>query len=84
MSHRKYNGLFGDAPDLAYTEALKPDADVMTVEEYLNSVRATAFTDYDGFGQPVRDGRACRVMVLPSDYKNGIPTDATHIVWFNR
>ncbi|KAB1068750.1 hypothetical protein [Methylobacterium planeticum] len=80
----KYRGIWGTEPDLSYSQEVDEDDHVMTVEEYLDSVECGAFIDYDGFGHPVRDGKHCNVEVKPSDGRDGIPPDATHIVWFNR
>lgn len=58
--------------------------DVYTVEEFRQHVHNGSFVDYDGFGHPVRDGRAdVSVYVKPSGLGD-IPEDATHIVWYNR
>lgn len=59
--------------------------DVYTVDEFLVCCRTSLFTDYDGFGYPVKDGMADKsIMIKPSMAAEFIPDDATHIVWFNR
>lgn len=58
--------------------------DLMTLREFLECVMAGAFIDYDGNGHPVRgDLVDTSVTVLPSK-ANDIPSDATHIIWFNK
>ena len=58
--------------------------DVYTVEEFKELAKDGAFIDYDGHGYPVKDKLADRsIMIRPSKVKN-IPSDATHIVWYNR
>jgi hypothetical protein len=69
---------------MSYTEPVPEHGDVMPVEDFRHAVRHGLFIDYDGYGYPARDGRCDEsVCVLPSKV-NDIPTDATHIVWFNR
>lgn len=59
--------------------------DVYTVEEFLQHVESGSFIDYDGFGEPVKDGLSDpSIVICPSQAKHAIPADATHIVWFNR
>lgn len=63
----------------------KGEDDVYTVEEFLKYVKTGAFIDYDGFGYPVKDGKAAPgVWIKPSQAPESIPSNATHIVWFNR
>lgn len=58
--------------------------DVYTVEEFRERVHSGAFIDYDGFGEPVKDGKADPdINIYPSQLKS-IPADAMHIVWYNR
>lgn len=58
--------------------------DLFTLEEYLSSCRCGAFIDYDGFGNPVKDGKADPNMDIVPSRPQDIPEDATHIWWFNR
>lgn len=59
-------------------------ADVMTVEHFKENVADGGFIDDDGIGHPVRDKKQDMwTNVLPSDIEN-IPSDATHIAWYNR
>lgn len=58
--------------------------DVYTVEEFREHVAECSFIDYDGHGNPVKDGLADEsIMIRPSKVEL-IPKDATHIVWYNR
>ena len=59
--------------------------DVYTIDEFIESVHNRSFVDYDGFGHPVKDGMEDRgVCIYPSTASVSIPSDATHIVWYNR
>ena len=81
---------------MAYTKPVKftktgqygcgPDGedDVYTVEEFKRYCEARMFIDYDGFGHPVRDGKADEDICVKPSRVAEIPADATHVVWFNR
>lgn len=57
---------------------------IMTVQEFLDGVDCGGFIDYDGSGNPMKDGKmASRVGIYPS-IAHLIPRDATHIIWLNR
>ena len=58
--------------------------DVYTVEEFKHRCEQRAFVDYDGFGHPVKDGKADESIYIYPSKVSEIPSDATHIVWFNR
>lgn len=59
--------------------------DVMTLEDYLDCVKNGSFIDYDGYGHPVKDNKQdTQFDIFPSEGRNHIPLDATHIVWFNK
>jgi hypothetical protein len=63
----------------------KGEDDVYTVEEFLDHCDNGSFIDYDGFGFPVKDKLSDEsIWVKPSNAKETIPKDATHIVWYNR
>ena len=56
---------------------------VMTISEFIDCCRVSAFTDDDGYGYPVRDNLVDRTtLISPSDLTR-IPKDATHIDWIN-
>jgi len=59
------------------------DGALFTVEEFLDCCEYGEFIDYDGYGNPVKDGKLMEMPILPSERKN-IPVDATHILWYNR
>ena len=62
----------------------KDEDDVYTVDEFRRYCETHLFTDYDGFGHPVRERLANpNIWIKPSGLV-GIPADATHIVWYNR
>jgi hypothetical protein len=72
-----------------YDRSYDPDnGDLMTVADYLESVKSGCLMDCDGFGFAVKDGME-RVgdyfskMVQPSK-PSSIPADATHIAWYNK
>lgn len=58
--------------------------DVYTVEEFRCHVANRSFIDHDGFGYPVRDGLADDTVLIKPSLVEAIPSDATHVVWFNR
>ena len=58
--------------------------DVMTVEDFRENVESGGFIDYDGWGYPVRDGKADYSITVQPSRVNQIPDDATHILWLNR
>lgn len=62
-----------------YTGEVDEFADVFTVEEWKASVNEGFFTDYDGSGYWVKDGKSSRdeVFSTPS-------LDATHVAWYNK
>lgn len=58
--------------------------DVYTVAEFCEHVRDKSFIDYDGYGHPVKDGKADETVFIQPSTIDRIPADATHIVWYNR
>jgi len=69
---------------VAYKAPVKDDCgDLMTVAEFIENCECGGFTDYDGFGYPVKDGKTASFVVKPSQ-REDIPADATHIIWYNR
>jgi len=66
-----------------YTDELDFFGELLTVKEFVSSCSCGVFTDYDGYGHPVKDKKVCRdIVVIPSMLGN-IPVDATHIIWYN-
>ena len=84
------------APKVSYTTPVRfsktnqygsgPDKedDVYTVGEFLGHVKTQGFTDDDGWGYPVKDKKACTTICISPSTVHEIPSDATHIVWYNR
>lgn len=66
-----------------YSGELSDYGDLMTVQEFKDSVESGGFIDYDGHGRPVKDGKEAGFDIYPS-IQHLIPLDATHIMWFNR
>ncbi len=58
------------------------DGDLMTVEEFQNACANGSFIDYDGFGDMIVDGKAVGE-ISPSSYMD-IPSNVTHVRWYNR
>lgn len=58
--------------------------DVYTVKEFREACACGGFIDYDGYGYPVKDGKADPDVIIQPSRLGEIPDDATHIVWFNR
>lgn len=70
--------------DAIYKDEPYDFGDIMTVGEFLENVNSGFFIDYDGSGHPMRDGKMDkRIDVYPSRAKD-IPSDATHIQWYNK
>lgn len=62
-----------------------PDyGDLMTVEDFVSNCESGVFIDYDGHGYPCKDGKCYQGFVICPSSRRFIPSDATHIVWFNR
>lgn len=57
--------------------------DIMTVEEWLHCVELQFFTDDDGYGYGVKDGKQDPTISVWPSLRN-IPEGATHINWFNK
>lgn len=82
---------------MPYTESVKfskvdrfgcgpmSEDDVYTIQAFVNQCRGYGFIDSDGYGHPVKDGLAdTQIEIKPSRVLFCIPSDATHIVWYNR
>lgn len=58
--------------------------DVYTIEDFKEACETNCFTDDDGHGYPVLEGKAdTSRCVYPSEV-NHIPREATHVVWYNK
>lgn len=65
-------------------EVSKKD-NVMTINEFISAVKLGTFTDYDGYGAYIKDGKRTNIDVLPTDVKFGaLRKDFDSIVWFNK
>lgn len=67
-----------------YDKPLSEYGELMTVQEFKDAVRCAAFTDYDGFGCPVKDGKVYSKFFVSPSRLHDIPEDATHIEWYNK
>ena len=72
-----------------YNRPYRPDlGDLMTIEEFRESVASGLFMDDDGHGYAVKDGME-RIndwladAIYPS-MLDRIPEDATHIAWYGK
>ncbi len=63
-----------------------PDyADVFTVQEFYQDVRAGGFINYDGSGYPANPPFMSDEPIDCSEiYKGVLPIGFTHIAWFNK
>ena len=72
---------------MLYNREIPEYGDVMTVDDFRDSVKVGAFIDYDGNGNPAKLVGGHLLMsdqvIIPSRLVE-IPLDATHIVWYNR
>ena len=62
-----------------YTQAIPDYADVMTLEDWEESVQCGAFIPNDGSGYWCKDGKESGDSVWSTD-----PEDATHVAWYNK
>jgi len=59
--------------------------DLLTLEDWTDYSISGVLIDYDGYGHPVKGGlEDTSIIVLPSTELSNVPTDATHIAWYNR
>ncbi len=58
--------------------------DVYTVKHFMELCGDHSFVDYDGDGNPVKDGMSDISINIKPSRLHEIPEDATHIIWFNR
>jgi hypothetical protein len=59
------------------------NGELMTIQEFKESVKGGSFIDYDGFGYPVEFSIDSTTEIRPSRVDE-IPEGTTHIIWFNR
>jgi len=71
--------------DYKLSELDKKYGDIMSVEEFITSVKDGWFIDYDGYGRYVKDGKESNITILPSDVEhNSVRKDFDKVIWFNR
>jgi hypothetical protein len=64
---------------------VNPDeCDLMTIEEWKNSVKLGHFNEYDGSGSFIKDGKFMSEERLFDDVFGDIPEGATHVAWYNK
>ena len=71
---------------MPYTLSEIPDfADVMSLEDFVECVKAGGFIDYDGSGNYCIDGKETNITIHPSDVKaEAIRWEFDTITWYNR
>lgn len=58
---------------------------LMSLQEFIESVKSGGFIDYDGSGSYMKDGQETDIRIHPSDVENGnIRKDFTEIAWYNK
>lgn len=67
-----------------YTEPNPDYGDVMSVEKFLEAVKGGWFIDYDGYGNASNGTHLDDTVNIYPSMVDMIPSDASHIVWFNR
>ena len=67
-------------------EIIGPEyGDLMSIKDFIDSVKKGGFIDSDGYGNYVRDGKRSNITIHPSDIQyNAIRTDFDTIIWFNK
>jgi len=79
----------GENPDVLsasclYVSPIRADLHIFTVEEFRESCKNKSLIDADGWGHPAKANKQDRsIRIVPSKLDR-IPSDATHIVWYNR
>ena len=67
-----------------YDEEPPDYGDVIPVAKFISACKNGMFIDYDGNGEPMKDGKVdSHITIWPSTVGE-IPADCTHILWFNR
>lgn len=66
-------------------EPLPSYGDRMPLSVFIESVKAGAFIDYDGYGEYIQDNQLTGIEIHPSDIEHKcVRTEFTEITWFNR
>lgn len=59
--------------------------DLMSLEDFKESVRNGGFIDYDGSGNLATDSKCSDITIIPSEVEDyDFPEWCSHIVWYNR
>lgn len=67
-----------------YTEKYSRLGQIYSIKAFRQFVSQGTFIDYDGYGNPMKDKMINpSIKIYPSSI-NEIPSDATHICWYNR
>jgi hypothetical protein len=63
-----------------------PDfADIMTLKDFVNACKSGCFSDYDGSGNYILDGKETNITIYPSDIKYGtIRWEFDSVAWYNK
>lgn len=67
-----------------YSEKVRPDDDVYTIQEFREMCQVGGFVDDDGVGHPAVGGRFNQNVAISPSNIAAIPPEATHVVWFNK
>jgi hypothetical protein len=78
------DALDGPPETADYSTRLLGDEHVMPVDEFREDVKFHSLIDYDGYGNPVRNGFIDKSILIHPSRLTKIPRDATHIAWYNR
>lgn len=66
-----------------FDEELPDYGDLIPLDEWVRCCEVDGFIDYDGYGNPVKDGKLMNIIICPSK-RDKIPEGTTHIMWYNR
>ena len=58
--------------------------DIFTVASFIELCEMGMFTDWDGYGYPVKDNKMDAQRTIVPTTIHEVKYQATHIVWFNR
>jgi len=82
MSLKDYAGRKISEP-LVFDVDLPDYGELMTRQDWLETVEGGGFIDYDGNGAPSDGKKMSRAVIYPS-IADQLPQEATHVMWFNR
>jgi hypothetical protein len=73
----------GDASD--QLSPIPDECDLMTLQEFIDSVKDGLFVDYDGHGRYANGMMMSPELIYPSDVIKGVVLEGwTHVAWFNK